>query len=150
MSGSGLGSMGFDRVQTGSGNTLQNWSIMMIAGSNIATMATNMDYVPVTNTLMLELSLLQTTPDLPVVPDWSALPDTATRSLLQLQFDLMLATMIRHQQQDNLVGMMTSLDQAMISFQHTANRQTISDGLGGLTGPQINMLLAAMSPMHVI
>lgn len=150
MSGNDLGSMGFGQFQARIGSAQQNWSIMMVAGSHMATIAPTMDYVPVTDALLLELSQLQATPNLPVIPDWSILPDDATRSLLHLQFDLMLTSMIESQQQDNLSGMMNSLDLAQINTQHMTNRQTIRQGLQGLTGSQSNALMAIMGPMHII
>jgi len=148
-----LSSMGFGQFQSGIGSAQQNWSIMMVAGSNMPSIATEMAYVPVTDALLKQLSELQTqtTPNLPDVPDWSSLPpDDATLSLLQLQFDLMLTSMIEHQQQDNLGGMMNSLDLVQINTRHMTNNQTIRQGLRRLTDAQSNALMATMGPMHII
>lgn len=148
MTGPGLGSMGFGLVRTMPGGTQLNWSMMMIAGSTLADTMPDMDYTSITGVLMLELGQMLIADDLPVIPDWAALPDDASRSLLQFQFDLMLTSMIEHQGRVNLSGMMNSLDQAEIGVRYMANRQTIHEGLLGLTDAQRDALVASMSLMH--
>ncbi len=146
--GASLEGMGFGRLQTAPGGASQNWSTMMIAASSLAATVPELNYQPVTIELTTELEQLQPTPDLPAVPDWSALPDDANRSLLHLQYDLMLVELIDRQAMENLTMPLTASDQAQVSDHHLANLAAVRQGLQGLTDAQKHALVAAMSPLQ--
>lgn len=148
MSGSDLMGMGFGQMMLVPGGTAQNWTTMMLTASSLPADVPALDYVPATSTLFLELESLQSSPNLPVEPDWTALPNDANLSLLQLQFDLMLAHMIEQQMLTNL-GMPPSVqNRVLFNDQHLTDQATIRQGLQGLTAGQERALMSAMSPIH--
>lgn len=147
LTGVSLEGMGFGRLQTVPGGMPQNWSTMMVAASDLAFTVPALNYQTATLALTTELATLQTTPNLPIAPDWTALPDNANRRLLQLQYDLMLVALLDWQAMENLSKPLTASDQAWLSDHHLTNLTTIRQGLQGLTGAQEHALVAVMSPL---
>ena len=142
MSGSTLAQQGFGMRQASLGGDSRNWSMMMLAAGNLAATVPDLSYTPVTDQLTTQLS----TENLPAAPDWSQLADGADKSLLQLQYDLMLVHLIDLQ---TLAGQTLPLTQdeiASLSAQNLANLLLVRQGLGGLSDTQIDALLAAFSP----
>ncbi len=145
MSGSTLSGMGFGMVETTLGGTSRNWSIMMVAASNLASTVPDLVYAPVTADLTSQLS----PENVPAAPDWSQVPEGPYRSLLELQYDLMLVHLIDVQAVDALTPPPTQDDLAAISARELANRALIRQGLKGLTDTQVDALMAALSPTHM-
>jgi hypothetical protein len=145
MSGSNLAQMGFGMMETTLGGTPQNWSIMMVAASNLASTVPGLVYTPVTADLTSQLSPA----NVPPAPDWSQLPDGPYKSLLELQYDLMLVHLIDAQAVAVLTPPLTQEELAAISAQDLANRAEIRQGIQGLTDAQVAALMAALSPPHM-
>ena len=145
MTSSSLSQMGFGMMQTSLGGAPQNWSIMMVAASNLASTVPGLVYTPVTADLTSQLS----TGNVPTAPDWSQLPDDPYKSLLELQYDLMLVHLIDVQAVAALTPPLTQADLATISAQDLANRAEIRQGIQGLSDAQVDALMAALSPPHM-
>jgi len=146
MTGSTLGSMGFGMMETTLGGTSQNWNIMMVAASNLMPSVPGMTYTPDTANLASQLSPA----NVPTAPDWSQLPDGSYKSLLMLQYDLMLVHLVDMQMAAGLTPPLTQTELASIGAQDLANRAAIRQGLHGLSATQMNALMAALSPPHFI
>ena len=86
--------------------------------------------------------------NVPTAPDWSQIPDGSYKSLLVLQYDLMLVHLIDLQTVAGLTPPLTQADLASISTQDLANRAAIRQGLQGLSATQMDALMAALSPPH--
>jgi hypothetical protein len=145
MIGSTLGGMGFGMMQTTLGGPSQNWSIMMVAGSNLVPNVPGMTYMPDTANLTSQLDPA----NVPTAPDWTQVPGGPYKSMLELQYDLMLAHLVDMQTVDGLTPPLTQADLATISAQDLANRASIRQELQGLSAPQMNALMAALSPPHL-
>lgn len=142
MSGSTLTDLGFGMMQTSLGGTPQNWSTMMLAAGNILATVPDLSYTPVTDQLTAQLA----PENLPTVPDWSQLADGADKSLLQLQYDLMLVHLIDLQTITGMTLPLSQDDLATLSAQNLANLDLVGQGLAGLSDTQIDALLAALTP----
>lgn len=145
MTGSGLYNLGFGMMQTTLGGTTQNWSTMMVAASNLVASVPNLAYTPDTTAL-----LAQFTGTAPTQPDWSQVPAGPYKSMLQLQYDLMLVHLLDMQALANLNGPPTQADLATIATQDLANRAAIAQGLAGVTADQRDALMAALSPAQFV
>lgn len=141
MSGSNLAQMGIGMMQTSPGGTTRNWSTMMVAASDLVPSVPGMSYAPATSDLLTQLGGAP----IPAAPDWSQLPAGPDKSLLQLQYDLMLVHLIDMQALAALPGPPTQAELAAISDQDLANRATVRLGLQGLTTAQADAMLAALS-----
>ena len=146
MSGSTLSGMGFGMMQTTLGGSQQNWSTMMVAATNLLTTVPGLTYSPVTADLVSQLSAA----DVPTAPDWSQVQDGPYKSLLQLQYDLMLVHLIDMQAVADLTPPLSQADLAPISAQDLANRQMIRQNIQGLSDSQMEALMAALSPPHFL
>ena len=144
MNGSTLGGMGFGMMQTTLGGASQNWTTMMVAASNLVPSVPGMTYTPDTADLTSQLD----PGNVPTAPDWSQIPDGSYKSLLVLQYDLMLVHLIDMQTVAGLTPPLTQADLASISTQDLANRAAIRQGLQGLSATQMDALMAALSPPH--
>jgi len=147
MTGGTLSGLGLGMMQTTINGTLQNWSTMMVAATNLLPSLTGMSYTPIT-TLTSQLSDLLPA-SMPTAPDLSLLPDGPDKSLLELQYDLMLTHLISIQMATNL-DPLDQTDLAAISAANLANRNMIMQGLSGPSELQKNTLIKAMSPMQLI
>jgi hypothetical protein len=145
MTGSTLGGMGFGMMQTTLGGPSQNWSIMMVTGSNLVPNVPGMTYIPDTANLTSQLDPA----NVPTALDWTQIPGGPYKSMLELQYDLMLVHLIDIQTVDGLTPPLTQADLATISAQDLANRVSIRQELQGLSAPQVNALMAALSPPHL-
>lgn len=141
MSGSSLSQMGYGMMTTGLDGTTSNWSIMMVAAGNLPANVPAMTYTPVTADLVSQLDPA----NVPTAPDWSQLPDDAYKSMLQMQYDLMLAHLIDLQTAATWSSPPTQDELAAFSAQHISNRQLIRQGLQGMTTLQTGAMLAALS-----
>jgi hypothetical protein len=148
MTGSTLAGLGFGMMQTTLTGTPQNWSTMMVAATNFLPSLTGMSYTPDTTNLTNQLAQLSPA-SMPTAPDLSLLPDGQDKSLLHLQYDLMLVRLIDMQMAANLTPPLTPSDLASISAVNLANRVAVRQGLQGLTEAQQRALMAAMSPMEL-
>jgi len=148
MSGTTLMGLNLGMMQTTIGGGLQNWSTMMVAGTNLLPAVTGMGYTPVTSALTTQLTNLSPV-SMPTAPDLSLLPAGPDKSLLQLHYDLMLVHLIDVQMAANLAPL-DQIGMADISATDLANRSLILQGLTGLTEVQKSALVNAMSPMHLI
>ncbi len=144
MTGSTLGGMGFGMMQTTLGDPSQNWSIMMVAGSNLVPNVPGMTYTPDTANLASQLDPA----NVPTAPDWTQLSDGPYKSMLELQYDLMLVHLIDMQTVAGLTPPLTQADLASISAQGLANRAAVRQGVQGLSAPQMNALMGVLSPPH--
>ena len=144
-----LGSLGFGMMQTTATGTTQNWSTMMVAASNLLPNVPNMTYTPDTADLTNQLAQLAPA-NMPTAPDWSQIPDSPDKSLLQLQYDLMLVHLIDMQTAANFTTPVTQADLAALSAQDLANRAAIRQGLQGLTASQMDALMATLSPPQLL
>lgn len=148
MSGTTLSGLGLGMMQTGVGGPLQNWSTMMVAATNLLDLVPQMSYAfdsTAATDLMTQLTNLAPS-SMPVALDLSAFPDP-DKSLLQLQYDLMLVHLIDMQMAVNLAPLDLT-DLAEISAVNLANRTAILSGLQGVTVAQGEALVAALSPFH--
>ena len=136
-----LDHLGFGMLQNGLGGGLRNWSTMMLAAGDLAETAPDLAYTPATEAMAAQLAA----ENLPATPDWSQLPEGAEKSLLQLQYDLMLVHLIDLQTLAGLATPLTQDDLAALSAQNLANLDLISQGLEGLSDEQVEALLAAFS-----
>jgi len=141
MSGSTLMQMGFGMMQTTLNGTTQNWSIMMVAASNLVPDVPGFAYTPMTNDLISQFFGNAPTP-----PDWSQIPYGPYKSILQLQYDLMLVRLIDAQAMAGLTMPPTQDDLASISATDLDNRIAIRQGLQGLTVNQMGALMTELSP----
>jgi hypothetical protein len=148
MTGSTLAGLGFGMMQTTLTGTPQNWSTMMVAATNFLPSLTGMSYTPDTTNLTNQLAQFSPA-SMPTAPDLSLLPDGQDKSLLHLQYDLMLVRLIDMQMAANLTPPLTPSDLASISAVNLANRVVVRQGLQGLTEAQQRALMAAMSPMEL-
>jgi|GEM_PF-2511820 len=141
MSGSTLSGMGFGMLQTSLGGTSRNWSMMMLAATNLLATVPDLNYIPATDQLIAQLAA----ENQPTVPDWSLLADGPEKSLLQLQYDLMLVHLIDLQTLADLTLPLSQDDLAALSAQNLANQTLVRQGLEGVSDTQIDALLAALS-----
>lgn len=148
MTGSTLAGMGFGMMQTSLTGTPQNWSTMMVAATTFLSSLTGVSYTPDTANLTNQLAQLSPA-SMPTAPDMSLLPDGQDKSLLQLQYDLMLVHLIDMQMAANLTPPLTPSDLASISAVGLDNRFAVRQRLQGLTEAQQRALIAAMSPMEL-
>ncbi|WP_020677969.1 hypothetical protein [Geopsychrobacter electrodiphilus] len=148
MTGTTLAGLNLGMMQTSIGGPLQNWSTMMVAGTNLLPSVAGMTYTPVTSALTTQLSDLSPA-SMPIAPDLSLLPTSPDKSLLQLQYDLMLVHLIDVQMATNLAPLDPAA-MATISAADLANRDSVMLGLSGLTDVQKSALMHAMSPLHLI
>ena len=153
MSGSTLSGMGFGMMQTTLGGAQQNWSTMMVAAGNLIAAAPNLSYPSATGgqiTTDLTSQLTTAGGAAPTAPDWSQLPEGPDKSLLELQYDLMLVHLIDMQAVANAtqngVQSLTQSDLATISATDLANRQMIRQSIQGLSDTQMEALMAALTP----
>ncbi len=145
MDRSTLSGMGFGMMETDLGGASQNWTTMMVAASNLVPSVPGMTYTPDPAALTSQLDPA----NVPTAPDWSQIPDGSYKSLLMLQYDLMLVHLIDMQMAAGLTPPLTQADLASISAQDLANRAAIRQGLQGLSTTQVNALMAALSPPHL-
>jgi hypothetical protein len=141
MTGANLSQMGFGMMPTSPDGTEQNWSTMMVAATNLLTADPNMSYTP-TAGLINQLSV----ENRPSAPDWSLLPDGAAKSLLELQYDLMLAHLIDMQSLAGMSQPPSLADMAALSATALAHHSLVSQGLHGLSAARMNALPAALRP----
>jgi len=146
MSGTTLTQMGFGMMQTSLDGTTQNWSTMMVAAGNLIPGVPGFAYTPDTNNLTAQLAA----ENVPTAPDWSLIPDGPYKSMLQLQYDLMLVRLIDAQTMAGLTQPPTQDDLAAISATDLANRTAIRQNMQGLNATQIDALMAALSPTQLV
>lgn len=142
MSGSTLTGMGFGMMQASLGGAPRNWSLMMLATENLVATVPDLSYTPVTDQLAAQL----TAGNLPTAPDWSQLVEGPDKSLLELQYDLMLVHLIDLQTLAGLTPPLTQDEIASLSAQNLANLALVREGLAGISEEQTDALLAALSP----
>ena len=145
MDGSTLSGMGFGMMETDLGGTPRNWTTMMVAASNLVPSVPGMTYTPDTADLTSQLDPA----NVPTAPDWSLIPDGSYKSLLMLQYDLMLVHLIDMQTAAGLIPPLTQADLVSIGARDLANRAAIRQGLQGLSAAQMDALMAALSPPHL-
>jgi hypothetical protein len=145
MTGSTLGGMGFGMMTTTLGGASQNWTTMMVAGSNLVPNVPGMTYTPDTANLTSQLYPA----NVPAAPDWTQLSGGPYKSMLQLQYDLMLVHLIDMQTAAGLTPPLIQTDLASIGAQDLANRAAIRQGLQGISDTQMDALMAALSPPHL-
>jgi len=152
MSGSTLSGMGFGMMQTTLGGAQQNWSTMMVAAGNLIAAAPNLSYPSATGgQITTDLTSQLTTAGGAAPTDLtSQLPEGPDKSLLELQYDLMLVHLIDMQAVANAtqngVQSLTQSDLATISATDLANRQMIRQSIQGLSDTQMEALMAALTP----
>lgn len=129
-------------------NLGQNWSTMMVAATSLLPSLTEMIYTPDTTELTAQLLALLPA-SMPTAPDLSLLPERPDKSLLQLQYDLMLVHLIDVQMAADLAPL-DQADLAAISAENLTNRNSVLQGFSGLTEAQKSALMNALSPMHLI
>jgi hypothetical protein len=116
-----------------------------VAGSNLVSNVTGMTYTPDTANLTNQLNPA----NVPTAPDWTQLPAGPDKSVLQLQYDLMLVHLIDVQMAANLAPLDLT-EMADISAADLANREMIFQGMTGLTDAQKTAMVNALSQMHLI
>jgi hypothetical protein len=141
MSGANLSQMGFGMMQTSPAGVPQNWSSMMVAATNLLAADPNMSYTH-TAGLIDQLAL----ENRPSTPDWSLLPDGSVKSLLELQYDLMLAQLIEMQSLADMSQPPSLADMATFSATALARHSLVRQGLHGLSATQMSALPAALTP----
>ncbi|PNU19514.1 hypothetical protein C2E25_12290 [Geothermobacter hydrogeniphilus] len=150
MTGSDLAGMGFGRWQVSPDGTTGNWSTMMVAAGNLMPQVPGMTYVPDTTALENQLAQLPPLASPPVAPDWTQLADGPYKSVLQLQYDLMLENLVMEQTRAGMAQPLSAADQARLSELHHANLQAIHQGLSGLTETRADALMTVMTPPHLL
>ena len=146
LSGSTLAGMGFGMLPTTLDGTPQNWSTMMVAAGNLIPSVPDLAYTPDTADLAAQLPAAE----VPAAPDWSQMPDGPYRSLLELQYDLMLVHLIDLRAVAGLTPPLTQDDLATVGAQDLANRQAIRQGVQGGSDAQLDALMAALSPPRML
>ncbi len=115
---------------------------MMVASSNLVPNVPNFAYIPYANRLVLQFAAGNEPPS----PNWNQIPDGPYKSMLQLQYDLMLVRLIDAQAMAGLTMPPTQDDLASISATDLDNRIAIRQGVQGLNATQLGALMTALSP----
>jgi len=150
MTGSDLAGMGFGRWQISVDGTTGNWSTMMVAAGNLMPQVPGMTYVPDTAALENQLAQLPPLASPPVAPDWTQLADGSYKSMLQLQYDLMLENLVMEQTMAGMTQPLSAADRARLTAVHRGNLQSIHQGLSGMTATEADALMTVMTPPHLL
>jgi hypothetical protein len=142
MTSTTLANMGIGKMMTTPGGALQNWTVMMMASMNdFLTPSLTMTYTPST-TLSGQLTALGVTP--PTPPTFSQFADPY-KSMLEIQYDLMLVKLIDAQKLLQLGTTPTQAQLAQLKEDELAMKAAIKQNIASLTDAQKDALIVSMS-----
>lgn len=143
-----LAGMGIGMMTTTPGSaTTQNWTVMMVATNNFVMPGLAMSYTPSTTTLATQLSGLGITP--PTAPTFSTFAEPY-KSMLELQYDLMLAKLINLQKVAQIGTIPTQAQMATIKEADLATKASIMANITGLGTPQRDALAVSMAQPQIL
>ncbi|HEX9080378.1 MAG TPA: hypothetical protein VF795_12365 [Desulfuromonadaceae bacterium] len=143
LSGMGIGMM----VTTPGSSTTQNWTVMMVSTNNFVVPGLSMTYTPSTTTLAGQLTGLGITP--PTAPTFSSFADPY-KSMLELQYDLMLAKLINLQKVAQIGATPTQAQLATIKGADLATKAAIGGNIAGLTSAQATALMVCLAQPQML
>jgi len=143
LSGMGIGMM----VTTPGSATTQNWTVMMVATNNFVVPGLSMTYTPSTATLAGQLAGLGITP--PTAPTFTSFADPY-KSMLELQYDLMLTKLINLQKVAQIAGIPTQAQMAAIKAADLATKAMIGGNITGLTSTQAAALMVSLAQPQML
>ena len=144
LQGAGIGSM-FTTPAASS----QSWLTMMVGGANYVNPAVQLTYSSAIPSQLVP-QLASTFPQLPAAPNYSLFSDPY-KSLLRLQFDLMLLKFNNQLVLSSKTQPISQLNLATIKEGDLAYRTTVLSGMGGgLTGSQKSSLMMVMSQPELL
>ena len=146
MTSTALSGMGIGRMTTAAGNGLHNWTVMMTAANNFVTADLPLTYTPST-TLTGQLAALGGTP--PTPPAFAQLADPY-KSLLELQYDLMLLNLINARKLAQLGTTPTQEQLAQLKEETLAMTAALKQNLSGITDAQKDVLVTLSSPFGMM
>ncbi|HEY6872692.1 MAG TPA: hypothetical protein VI298_08210 [Geobacteraceae bacterium] len=143
MSTSTLQRQGIGKMFTSATASSQNWLDMMVTGANFVTPAIQLTYSSAITNLASNFPQV-------AVPNFSLFADPY-KSLLRLQFDLMLLKFNNQLSLSLAVQPITQADLATIKEADLANRTTVLSRIGGsLNSDQKNALMVVMSQPELL
>jgi hypothetical protein len=148
MTGGTLAGMGVGMMVTTPGSTTtQNWSVMMVATNNFVVPTRTMTYTPMTTTLSNELIGMGITP--PTPPTFTSFADPY-KSMLELQYDLVLTKMINLQKLAQIGTTPTQAQMFSIKDTDLATKNTMRGSITGLTSSQATALMASLAQPEML
>lgn len=139
LSGMGIGMMTTSPTSSGA----QNWTVMMVAAGEFVSPTLGMTYTPITNTLTSQLTTV------PTPPSFASFADPY-KSLLELQYDLMLTKLLALQQEASLGTSPTLAQVAQIAATEYQNRAAIMQNISGVTDAQKSAMVAALTQPQLL
>lgn len=143
LSAMGIGMM----VTTPGSTTTQNWTVMMVATNNFVMPGLAMTYTPSTTTLATQLTGLGITP--PTAPTFASFADPY-KSMLELQYDLILAKLISLQKLVPIGSPPTQAQMAAIKEADLATKIAIRANIAGLTSAQADALMVSLAQPQML
>ena len=143
LSGMGIGMM----VTTPGSSTTQNWTVMMVSTNNFVVPSLPMTYTSSTATLAGQLTGLGITP--PTAPTFTSFADPY-KSMLELQYDLMLAKLINLQKLAQIGATPTQAQLATIKGADLTIKATIGGNIAGLTSTQAAALMVSLAQPQML
>ncbi|MBI5016184.1 MAG: hypothetical protein HZB55_11960 [Deltaproteobacteria bacterium] len=119
----------------------QDWPVMMVAGANFVTPTVSMTYTPSTATLQAQLTASFAPP---APPDFSQFAEPY-KSMLELQYDLMLVKFINLQAVAGAASPMPLATLAQIQDRDRARRADLMANMTGLTAAQRTAMMVSLS-----
>jgi hypothetical protein len=141
MTSTTLANMGIGKMMTVPGGALQNWTVMMASINDFILPGTQLTYTPST-TLSGQLTALGVTP--PTLPNFSQLADPY-KSMLELQYDLMLVKLINVQKLAQLGTTPTQAQLAQLKEDALTMLAAIKQNITGPTDAQKDALVVSMT-----
>jgi len=143
-----LAGMGIGMMTTAPGSTTtQDWTVMMVATNNFVMPTLAMSYTPSTTTLTTELTGLGITP--PTAPVFSTFAEPY-KSMLELQYDLMLAKLINLQKVAQIGPTPTQAQMATIKEADLATKAAIMANITGPAATQRNALMVSLAQPQML
>ena len=139
LSGMGIGMMTTSPTST----TTQNWTVMMVASGDFVTPTFGMTYTPITSNLTTQLTTVPTPPAFANFAD-------PYKSLLEVQYDLMLTKLLALQQEASLGPSPTPAQVASIAATEYQNRATIMQNVTGVTDAQKSAMVATLTQPQLL
>lgn len=143
LSGMGIGAM----VTTPGSGMTQNWTVMMVATTNFVVPGVPMSYTPSTTALSAQLAGMGVTP--PTPPTFSSFADPY-KSMLELQYDLMLLKLVDLQKLVQISAVPTQAQMAAIKQASIAEMNTIVGNISGLTNAQKTALMVSLGQPQML
>ena len=142
-----LSGMGVGMMVTTPGGTPQNWTVMMVATNNFVVPGLSMTYTPSTTSLSAQLTGLGITP--PAPPAFASFAEPY-KSMLELQYDLMLSKLISLRQLAQIGAPPSQAQLVTIKGATLATRATINGNIAGLTSTQAAALVVSLAQPQML